>query len=90
MYDYIGYALANYHSVYLGNSEEEAISELQADLAGNEVLSNGLRKDMENALQDSNYSWKAVLEESNVFWADSENVARSYAKHILWDALFEG
>lgn len=88
MYEYIGYALANYHSVHLGNSEEGATSELRADLVRNEVLSNALRNEMECALQDSNYSWKSVLEENDVFWADSEDEARSYAKHILWDVLF--
>jgi hypothetical protein len=88
MYDYIGYVLANYFNVNIGDSEEGAISGLQADLVRNTVLSNGLRSDMESALNDSNYSWKAILEECNVFWAESEDAARSYAKHILWDFLF--
>ncbi|WP_217590737.1 hypothetical protein [Burkholderia sp. GbtcB21] len=88
MYEYIDHVLASYFGAASETSEEEAVSLLLRNINNSYVFASGLRADVERALQDSGYSWKSVLEQYEVAFCDTEEDARSYAKHILWDSLF--
>ncbi|KVG26336.1 hypothetical protein BGV67_00210 [Burkholderia ubonensis] len=88
MYQYIEHVLASYFGAAAETSEEDAIELLLGNIKNSDVFASGLRAEVEEALQDSGYSWKAVLEQYEVAFFDAEEDARSYAKHILWDSLF--
>ena len=88
MYEYIDHILANYFSSSAANSEQEAILVLREHMAISAELEHSLRTEIENALHDSNYSWKNSLANYDVFFTENEEDARSYAKRLLWDAVF--
>ncbi|WP_124920374.1 hypothetical protein [Burkholderia stagnalis] len=88
MYEYIDHVLASYFGASTETSEDEAISLLLSNIKNSDVFASGLRSDVQRALQDAGYSWKAVLEQYEVAFFDTEEDARSHAKHILWDSLF--
>jgi hypothetical protein len=73
-------------------SYDEGIADLRKDIAQNLPLAKNLRTDLQSALNDEDYSWKNAFIESQceaLYNADeTEEEVRSYAKKILWDALF--
>ena len=89
MYEYINHVLANYLNTSLGHSEDEAISFLLKDLENSPELAKGVLSDLEKAFGDSSYSWREVMAEHDVFYSDSEEEARAYAKKILWSNLLD-
>ena len=86
-YDYINHVLANYFSANLGQTEEESISALQKHLECSLEFTHRLRCELQQALNDMNFSWKDSLAEHDVLFSDNENDAREYAKKLLLDSL---
>lgn len=87
MYTYIDQVLGSYFGSSVGHSEEEAMSILRKHIASSIALSQGLRAELEVALEDSDYSWKGALLRHDVLCIDEEDKARAYARRILWDSL---
>jgi hypothetical protein len=87
MYDYINHVFANYLSASVGYSEDEAISILKRDFEASSVLAKAVTEDIEKAFADRDYSWKDVLAEYDVIYAESDDDALAYAKNILWRGL---
>ncbi len=87
MYEYINYVLANYLNTNVGYSEDEAISILRKDFGEIPELAKGVTVDLERAFGDRDYSWKEVMAEYDVIFADTEEEAHAYAKKILWSNL---
>ncbi len=87
MYEYINYVLANYLNTNVGYSEDEAISILRKDFGESPELAKGVTVDLERAFGDRDYSWKEVMAEYDVIFADTEEEAHAYAKKILWSNL---
>lgn len=88
MYEYIDNVLGSYFSSAVECSEDEAISTLRKHLVDSPQLAEGLHTELQSALNNRDYSWKNVLAEHDVLFAENEEDARTYAKKILWDALF--
>ncbi|WLE58857.1 hypothetical protein GIY62_17385 [Burkholderia plantarii] len=88
MYDNVDYVLAAYFGSAAASSEEEAVAYLLESVRGSDVLASTLKVEVEQALHDDGYSWKSVFEKYEIAFFDSEEKARSHARHILWDSLF--
>ena len=88
MYENIDYILDNYFGPIAEYSEQKAISVLRKHLANSVELAEGLRTDLQSAMTEKTYSWKNAFVEHDVLFIETEEEARSYAKKILWDALF--
>lgn len=87
MYEYIHHVLANYLTINVEYSEEEAISVLRKDLKNSITLSGELKAELETAFADKNFSWKDTFNEYDVFFAKSEEEANTYARKVLWDSV---
>jgi hypothetical protein len=87
-YEYVEYVLANYLASGIGQSEEEAVNALRADIESNPGFGASFRVELQQALMDDGFSWKSVLENFDVVLAKDEKVAREYAKRLLWNSLF--
>ncbi len=61
----------------VGLSDEEAAANLAKDL-GHKPFRDALRAELEAAFADGSVSWKALLEEFDVAYFDSESEARSF------------
>lgn len=88
MYEYIDQVLGNYFSAGTGHSEEDAISILRKHIANSIEFSQRLRGKVVEALAYRGYSWKGSLLKHDVLCLDDEDDARTYARRILWDAVF--
>jgi hypothetical protein len=88
MYNNVDYVLAAYFGSTAASSEEEAVACLLESVRNSDVLASTLRAEVEQALYDGEYSWKAVFEKYEIAFFDSEEKARSHARYILWDSLF--
>ena len=87
MYEYLNHVLKNYLNVSVGHSEEDAISILRKDLESSPEFSKGVISDLEKAFNDRDYSWREVMAEYDVIYADTEQEAHTYARTILWANL---
>jgi hypothetical protein len=88
MRDYIDNVLANYLSPNIGYSEEEAIEFIKSTMDRSPEFSNGLRRELLNALADPQFPWRASLLEFEILETSSDEKAREYIKSLLWDGLF--
>ncbi|WP_151638896.1 hypothetical protein [Noviherbaspirillum aerium] len=88
MYEYIDHVLGNYFSAGAELSEDEAISILKKHFASSPEFAQGLRTELQRALDDDDYSWQHALAEHDVLIVENEGEARSYVKKILWVPLF--
>jgi hypothetical protein len=88
MRDYIDNVLANYLSVNIGYAEEEAIGFIKSTMDRSPEFSEGLRRELLNALADPQFPWRASLSEFEVLETGSDEEAREYIKSRLWDGLF--
>ena len=87
-YEYVEYVLANYLVAGIGQSEDEAVSALRTYIESNPDFGANFRAELQQALRDEAYSWKAVLENFDVVAEKDEKTARNYVKILLWDSLF--
>ena len=60
---------------------------MQRDLKNSPKFAEGVTEDLVKAFSDSDYSWKEVMAEYDVMYADTEEEAHAYAKKILWSNL---
>lgn len=93
MYETINYALVNYFSMVVECcSYEEGISALRQDISNDPLLANDLKIELQNALNDQDYSWKDTFIEHQceiLFTHDqTEEEVRAYVKKKFWDELF--
>lgn len=88
-YSLIETVLAGTFSSSVGFGEDEAISELRKDIESNPVFRKGIEDELKKAFLDHDLSWRALFLEHNVCFFENEDEARSYARKILWDIVFE-
>ena len=88
MYEYIEQILGSYFGSSNEESEEEAIQTLRKHLQNSPTLAKELCAELNSAFDSNTYSWKKVLAAHDVFFANSEIEAKSYARKILWEALY--
>lgn len=92
MYEYLNTVLANHLTVLTEFTIAEALSSVRENIAFSPQFSEGLRTDIQNALNDKAFSWKAAFIEHQceLLYTDdeTEEEVRAYAKKILWDELF--
>ena len=88
-YSHINYALKTIFNVEAGLSIEAATAMYRRSADKSGYLSE-LKVELGSAFSDPDMSWKRALlnEAYEVFDAESEEAARSYAKRILWDPVF--
>ncbi|WP_409524705.1 hypothetical protein [Nitrincola sp. MINF-07-Sa-05] len=84
-YSLIVSVLSGIYSASVGYDEEDAIGELKKDLDENVGFRDGFRKELKEAFSDKSISWRDLLAQHEVLFVDDEEVAREYAKRILWD-----
>lgn len=88
MYPELEHMVANYLDVSVGYSEEDAIENIRKVLKTNVILRKACRDQLTRALEDTSFSWKKLFDKYEAFEAESEADARSYAREILWAAIF--
>lgn len=71
----------------LGRSDKEA-SELLQEMLASAEYKRQLGEALVSAFQDPGFSWEAALNEYEVYPADDEADARSFAAKILWLPVF--
>ena len=85
----IEYVLHTMFSSQEGFSEDVAI-ELYKRSRLNNGKTEALKSELEEAFDNSEFSWRAILEnpDCEYYYAEDEADARAYAKKILWDPIF--
>lgn len=86
-YEYIDYVLANYFAAGNELTEQEGIKALREHLVANAEFAAGLRREVQQALADTTYSWREAFAEHDVVTIEGEDEARRYARRLLGTAL---
>lgn len=87
---YIESSLANYFSVEVGYSEQEAIEQLSAALGRSEEFRLGLQAELKAAFLNQDVHWSELLSEYEVCHGYSELQARELVRVYLWQPAFAG
>jgi hypothetical protein len=88
MTEVINNILGNYFNQIWGLSEVEVVNEIKAFFLMDECTKNLFKKELEQAFSDPSFSWKVVFSENGVIDFETEEIAVSYARKMLYEQFF--
>jgi len=81
--------IAGYWNMDTEFSEEEAVALVKQAFSLHPEYAEAYKREFVEAYRDRSYSWMSLFSRLNAHYPPSEEVARIYAKKMLWDAVFD-